>query len=221
MGVRNRLRRVIKPRGDAWGRSRERWRAAKPDPDLTWGAELTGDAFIEKAGEHGAFGPERRVLEIGPGYGRLLRSAVERGAPFESWLGVDLSADNVAHLTAQLGDGERIRFVEADVEQVKLEQPVDTVVSSLTFKHLYPTFEAGLTNLAPQLRPGGLAVFDLIEGERSYFEEDDVTYIRWYSRDEIDEILGRAGLERIAFDEVQHHPDITRLLVVARRSDSR
>ncbi|MGH2953252.1 MAG: class I SAM-dependent methyltransferase [Solirubrobacterales bacterium] len=218
MRVRDRLRRVIKSRGDAWDRSRERWRAAKPDAHLTWGAELTGDAFIDKAAAQSAFGPDRRVLEVGPGYGRVLRSCLEREIEFESWLGVDLSADNVAFLGQQFAD-ERIRFIEADVERVVLDQPVDTVLSSLTFKHLYPSFEAALANLAPQLRPGGLVLFDLVEGERSYFEEDDVTYIRWYPRDEVDEIVHRAGLEPVGFDEVQHHPDITRLLVVARRPD--
>ncbi|MGH2951670.1 MAG: class I SAM-dependent methyltransferase [Solirubrobacterales bacterium] len=210
---------MIGSRGGDWDRSRARWLAAQPDADLTWGAELTGDAFIDKAAAHGAFGPGRRVLEIGPGYGRLLRSSIEREVSFESWVGVDLSAENVAFLGGRFPD-DRIRFVEADVERVSLDQPVDTMLSSLTFKHLFPSFEAALGNLAPQLRPGGLVAFDLIEGERRYFEDDGVTYIRWYTREEIDEIVARAGLERVAFDEVQHHPDITRLLVVARRRNS-
>jgi SAM-dependent methyltransferase len=216
MGVRDRLRRAFGSRGADWARSRERWRAARPDAALTWGVELSGDAFVARAAAHGAFGPDRRVLEVGPGYGRLLRSCLEGGLEFESWLGVDLSAANVEFL-AQTFAGERVRFIEGDVERVALDQPVDTVISSLTFKHLHPSFEAALVNLAPQLRGGGLVVFDLIEGRRSYFEDDGVTYIRWYSRDEITEIVARAGLEPVAFDEVQHHPEIARLLVVARR----
>jgi hypothetical protein len=72
-----------------------------------------------------------------------------------------------------------------DIETVNLGDPVDTVISSLTFKHLFPSFEYALRNIAEQLCPEGLVVFDLIEGHRRYFEDDGVTYICWYSRDEV------------------------------------
>ena len=203
-------------RDEVWERSRERWRAATPDPNLTWDVELTGDAFIGKAAEQGAFGPDRRIVEVGPGYGRLLSTALEQKREFESWTGVDLSEANVEHLGGKFSD-PRVSFIQADVESAEVEGGIDTIVSSLTFKHLFPSFEKGLTNLAGQMRPGGVALFDLIEGERRYFEQDDVTYIRWYTRPEIEEILGRAGLEPAGFDEVQHHPNVSRLLVIARR----
>jgi SAM-dependent methyltransferase len=207
-------------RDEGWERSRERWRAASPTANLTWDAEIGGDAFIEKAEQHGAVGAGRRVLEVGPGYGRLLGAALERDSGFESWTGIDLSAENVAFLSERFGrDG--IRFIEADIEKVRLPDPVDAVISSLTFKHLYPSFEAALVNLAGQLRAGAVVAFDLIEGQRRYFEDDGVTYIRWYARDEIDAIIEGAGLERVAFDEVRHHPDVTRLLVVARKPAAR
>jgi SAM-dependent methyltransferase len=206
-------------RDEAWQRSRERWRAARPDAHLTWGAELTGDAFIEKAEAAGAFGPGRVVVEVGPGYGRLLASALERGAEFESWAGIDLSQENVDHLEGRFGGESRAAFQVADVEEVKLDRPADAVLSSLTFKHLYPSFERALTNLGSQLSPGGVVLFDLIEGERRYFEEDEVTYIRWYTRDEVRELVERCGLELEAFDEVRHHPDMARLLVIARKPE--
>ena len=221
MSVRDRLRRALRggahQRDDeAWERSRTRWRAAQPTANLTWGVEITGDSFIAKATEYGAFGQGRRVVEIGPGYGRLLSSALERGAEFGTWLGIDLSEENVAFLSETF-DREGIAFVQTDIEAVRVPEPADAVLSSLTFKHLFPSFEAGLRNLAGQLNEGAVVVFDLIEGERRYFEDDGVTYIRWYSRDEIDGILSAAGLERVAFDEVQHHPELARLLVVARK----
>ncbi len=206
-------------REDAWERSRQRWRTAQPTANLTWGAQISGDAFIAKADRYGVFGSGRVILEIGPGYGRLLDSVLERGLEFERFIGLDLSADNVAHLTQRFSD-ERVRFVEGDAERLRLEEPVDAVISSLTFKHLFPSFEGVLANLAPQLRPGGSLVFDLIEGERRYFEDDGVTYIRWYSRDEIETILASSGLELVAFDEVRHVPEMARLLVVARKPEA-
>jgi SAM-dependent methyltransferase len=203
-------------RDEAWERSRARWRDARPTANLTWDAEVSGDAFIEKAEWYGALGSGVSILEVGPGYGRLLGSCLERGAEFGSYVGIDLSADNVAHLSERFSD-DRVRFLEADVESVRLDSPVDAVISSLTFKHLFPSFEAALGNLAPQLNPGGVVLFDLIEGDRRYFEDDGVTYIRWYTRPEIQRILGNTGLELIAFDEVRHLPEMSRLLVAARR----
>jgi SAM-dependent methyltransferase len=203
-------------RDETWERSRERWRSARPDAELTWGADLTGDAFIEQAKAAGAFGAGKAVLEVGPGYGRLLASALDAGVAFGSWTGVDLSDENIRHLEQRF-DRDGIAFLKSDVEEVQLEQPPDAVVSSLTFKHLYPSFERALANLAAQMSAGGVALFDLIEGERSYFEPDDATYIRWYSRDDVTDIVARCGLEVDRFADVFHHPDMRRLLVVARK----
>jgi SAM-dependent methyltransferase len=201
-----------------WDRSRVRWRATEPTVDLTWGLDLPGRPFVSKAVEHGALGPARRVLEVGPGYGRLLAACLERGDSFSSYVGVDLSQDNILHLRKRFPQ-DNIVFLNTDAEAVELDEPVDSVISSLTFKHLFPSFEGPLGNLARQLRPGGVAVFDLIEGYRRYFEDDGVTYIRWYARDEVESILVATGLDLVAFDEVRHLPDVTRLLVVGRKPD--
>ena len=220
LGQRGRLA-LNRARGDdlRW-RFGTRWRSAEPDADLTWGLELTGDAFVRKAADRGAFGPGRVILEIGPGYGRLLRSCLSLELPFERYLALDLSESNVSHLRGEFagdgGDG-RVEVVQGNVETVDLDGPIDTVLSSLTLKHLYPSFEAALGNIQPHLSDGGLVIFDLIEGRKPHalVERDNVTYIRKYTRDEVTEILDRVGLELVAFDEVEHAPDFTRLLVVA------
>jgi SAM-dependent methyltransferase len=203
-------------RDEAWERSRARWRAAEPTPNLTWDVHLTGAAFVEAAERHGAFGEQRRIVEVGPGYGRILRTALERDVPFLSYTGVDLSERNVAHLSEAFDD-PRVSFVQADVEEVRFDEPVDTVLASLTFKHLFPSFGKAVTNLASQMTERGLVIFDLIEGSRRFFEEDNVTYIRWYERGEVEELLHASGLDLVAFEEVRHHPTLARLLVVGRR----
>ena len=191
---------------EGWDRSRARWRAARPDAHLTWSKTISGDAFVSKVAEHGGLGPTRRVVEVGPGYGRLPQACIERGESFGAYLGVDLSHDNVAHLRERFTQ-ENISFLEGDIETVDLGEPVDTVISSLTFKHLFPSFERALENIARQLSSGGLVIFDLIEGHRRHFEEDGATYIRAYSREEVESIIASAGLELVAFDEVYHLPD--------------
>jgi SAM-dependent methyltransferase len=203
-------------REETWERSRERWRGTGPTPNLTWGVEVSGEPFVTKAAQHGALGPDRRILEIGPGYGRLLGAAIERGSSFRSYVGVDLSHSNVSHLRERFSQDD-ISFVQADAESVDVGEPVDTVISSLVFKHLFPSFEATLRNVARQMTPGALAVFDLIEGHRRYFADDGVTYLRHYTRPEVEAIVAAARLEIAAFDEVRHLPDHIRLLVVARK----
>jgi SAM-dependent methyltransferase len=207
--------------GDPAARSQIRWRDAKPDQGLTWGYELTGDAFVAKVDSFGGFGPERSILEIGPGYGRLARSAVALGLPFRRYVAVDLSETNVAHLREVLTD-PRFEIVCGDAQTVELDERFDTAVSSLTLKHIYPSFSRALGNVRAHLNPGGLVAFDLIEGDGEYFEDDDVTFIRHYSRTEVADMLADTGLTLVAFDQVDHdaeHPGHRRLLVVARAPD--
>ncbi len=210
---RRRSERVVRA-SDAPELAKSRWRATAPGPELTWGKKLTGDAFVDRAVAHHGFGPDRTVLEVGPGYGRILRACLERSVPFRRWVGLDLSAENVRYLSREFPD-PRIEFVEGDAESARLDTPVDTVISSLTFKHLYPSFELALRNLAGQLSQRGLVLFDLIEGSGRHFERDEITYLREYSREEVGELLARVPLELVGFDTVAHDREHVRLLVVA------
>ena len=197
-----------------WERSRVRWRNAAPVGHLTWGREINGDHFVSKMNHHGAFSSGQALLEIGPGYGRLLKSILQSQAPFQTYLGVDLSAQNVAFLSETFSD-QRIAFQHGDIETRSFDQKVDVVFSSLTFKHLFPSFEKVLQNVALALNPGALVFFDLIEGSGEHFEHDGVTYLRHYTREEVSVILNRCGLRLSAWDEVEHTPEQKRLLVVA------
>jgi SAM-dependent methyltransferase len=216
---RRRLRR-LESAGGAVELSKARWREAPPEVGLTWGERVAGDPAVDAAERHGVFGPDRLVVEIGPGYGRILGAALERGAEFRRYIGVDLSEENVSHLRATFDD-PRIELVHGDAETVRFDEPIDSVYSFLTFKHIYPSFANALGNLAGQLRPSGRVVFDLIEGNRQYFHRDERTFMREYTRDEAAGIVSGAGLELIEFDHVEHAPGRTRLLVVATRPTSR
>jgi hypothetical protein len=44
-----------------------------------------------------------------------------------------------------------------------------------------------------------------------------VTYIRYYTKEELVDILERSSLQLVAFDEVLHDADHPRLVVVARK----
>jgi SAM-dependent methyltransferase len=197
-------------------RSKIRWRASGPNVVLTWGIDLSGEEFIAKAATHADFGPDKTVLEIGPGYGRLLREIFARELPFRRYVGLDISKANVKHLTRQLGRAD-VEFLLADIESASLDESFDIVLSSLTLKHLYPTFEAALRNIERHLAPGAVVIFDLIEGEAEEYPPD-VDFMRGYTRTEVEQIVERAGLAVVAFDYVEHAPGWERLLVVGRKA---
>jgi hypothetical protein len=205
----------VKSKDVLWQRSRARWRQAQPTPDLTWGTELNGDSFIDKAILWEAFSSDRTILEIGPGYGRLLKSCLHRGVPFRLYQAVDISSANVQWLRGKFRD-PRVSFLLGDAESITLDSRFDVMFSSLTFKHLYPTFEVALTNIVKYANAGAMFLIDLREGTTRLFEADRVTYIRCYTRSEIRAILDRVGLDIVAFDYVIHDPAHRRLLVVAK-----
>lgn len=210
----SRRRRRLESDGRAVERSKERWRYAPPELGLTWGESVSGQPAVEAAERHGIFGPDRVVVEIGPGYGRILGAALDRGVALRRYIGVDLSEENVRHLQETFQD-PRVEIVHGDAESVRFDEPIDSVYSFLTFKHIYPSFAAALENLGSQLRPGGRIAFDLIEGHREYFHRDERTFMREYTRDEAAEIVGQAGLDLVTFDHVDHAPGRRRLLVIA------
>jgi SAM-dependent methyltransferase len=145
----------------------------------------------------------------------LVTALLEQEQPFASYTGIDISDQNVAHLNERFGNAH-IRFVQGDVATSEIPA-FDVAISSLVFKHFYPTFEPAITNLSGAMSDNGRIIFDLLEGKKAYFEADDATFVHWYERSEVEQIVARAGLRVLAFDQVVHEPHRIRLLVVAGR----
>lgn len=143
-------------------RSETRWKSAEPNASLTWGRSVTGDPFVSKLKSYCTFTPRTSIVEIGPGYGRLLKSILRLDLPFSRYVGVDLSASNCKWLEDKFGD-ERTSFLNADAATALLPSPFDVCISSLTLKHIYPSFGKLLLHLSTQASPGGRLVFDLLE----------------------------------------------------------
>ena len=200
-------------------RSRKRWQTSQPDAKLTWGKKLSGDNFISKVNSYAGFGLNKAILEIGPGYGRLLRSCLRLNMPFSQYVGLDISKENINYLRNTF-TYDNVSFIQGDVENISFSTKFDRVLSSLTFKHFFPSFEKALRNIVNYVNPGGMFFFDLNEGKKRYFEGDGATYIRWYTRKEVREILSRLSLQLVAFDQVQHVRNYLRLFVIAKRPDT-
>jgi len=200
-----------------WELSRSRWKNSDPNFNLTWGIDLDGDDFVSKMNQHALLSKNTKLLEIGPGYGRLLMSILKYSFPFEKYLGIDISKNSLDYLKQRFKN-DRINYVLGDCETIKLNEEFNLLFSSATIHHFYPDFENALKNLSYYLQKGGFLVFDLHEGSRaSYFENDGITFIGIYTRKKIIEILTKIKLEIVSFEKVIHDEKHQRLLVIARK----
>ncbi len=100
----------------------------------------------------------KRVLDLGCGFGQLSRWLAETGA--ESVLGIDISERMLARAAAQTSDA-RVTYRRSDLETLALEaHSVDLVVSSMAL-HYVEDFERIARTIHDALMPGGDLVFSV------------------------------------------------------------
>jgi len=209
----------------------KRWKTVEPDVGLTWNLDITGDAFVELASKWNCFSKDKSILELGPGYGRITTSIIGRNIPFTYYTGLDISEKNLNFLREKFR-AENMEFLQGEFASVILRRKYDLVISSLTLKHQYPTFERCLKNISNYMNPGALCFFDLLEnlsadsrkvnllkkGPMKKSWEPDNTYIATYTKREVLQLLRRVGLDFIGFDHVTHDTSQgERLVVIARK----
>lgn len=211
-----------------------RWKSCKPNVELTWGKQLTGDAFLEIGQKYLNFSPEKSILELGPGYGRILSSIISKKIPFKNYFGLDISENNISILREKFNQ-PNISFLQAEFSSIQLKNKFDYILSSLTLKHQYPTFLNTIKNLSKFLNKGGRFFFDLqvnhnilneinidqleeFGPQMGSFEEDGV-FLGFYSKKEASLLIEKASLKLIATDYVTHSADMgPRLVVVAEKN---
>jgi SAM-dependent methyltransferase len=201
---------------ESYTKAKKRWLESKPDTHLTWDLELSGQAFIRKVLEHRKIDFNTNILEVGPGYGRLLNAILELGLDFREYYGVDISPLNINHLREKYNKIGKIHFIEGNIEVVKIGTMFDLMISSLTLKHFFPSLEKALCNVSTHMAKDGIVAFDLKEGNVAYWEEDG-TYIRLYSKFQVKKLIKSCNLQLICFDKVTHTEGFTRLLIIARK----
>jgi trans-aconitate 2-methyltransferase len=102
--------------------------------------------------------PDDVVLDVGCGDGRTT-AAIARLVPNGRVVGVDLSADMVAHATAQhcRPPINNLRFAPADAAALPFTSEFSVVFSNATL-HWVPDQRAAVKGIARALRPGGRVV---------------------------------------------------------------
>jgi phospholipid N-methyltransferase len=187
--------------------SQQRWRGSEPDPNLTWGRIFEGDSFIDGVQMHYTFRPDHHVCEIGPGYGRLLETIVERRLPFRAYSGIELSAERVRKLNAKFDD-PRIRFFQGDANNLRLQEEADLAICSSTLEHLFPDCAKALKNLSCQLKAEAAIAVDFIQQDSEMklrdqaFEAQTQAFVRIYSAEEIKELFAACGLTAVTIQSI-------------------
>ena len=128
-------------------------------------ADLRLNPFEERALPH----LRGRVLDYGCGLGNLALAAARQGCAV---LAVDGSATAIAHLRAAAEAGALpVDAREADLRRFELADDFDTVVSIGLLMFLdCPTAWRKLEELQAHLRPGGIAVINVLEEGTTYMD---------------------------------------------------
>lgn len=128
-------------------KSKIRWKDDDVDKDLTWGVIMSGSSFVDLMKEYCPLSEKSDILEIGPGYGRLLDEILKRKLNFKNYNGLEISKTRVGKLKRKYEKNEKCKFFVGDVTKDKIKKNYNYVISSSTFEHLYPDFVSGLINL--------------------------------------------------------------------------
>ncbi len=109
------------------------------------------------------------VLEVGCGGGQLALQAMTR-KPELRWVGLDLSAEQVARANKRTAAVAGVRFVQGSAMDLPFaDASFDGVVSVASIKH-WPDPAAGLAECVRVLRPGGRLV--VVEADRGCHLDD-------------------------------------------------
>lgn len=119
------------------------------------------------AGARGAPAAPRRILDVGCGTGRLLRSTAA-AFPDAHLVGVDLSAGMLAQARALTGPGECGAFVRADSAALPFRDAAFDVVTCTACSHHWEEPSAGLGELRRITAANGLLILAHVQGVASW-----------------------------------------------------
>lgn len=112
--------------------------------------------------------PAEVALELGCGSGQVLASMFHYPT-VRSLVAIDLDETRFAVTRQALGDLARnVRFVAADVNQIRLEESAYDLIYALQSFHHFENLEHIFAEIHRALRPGGLCLLDEFVGPRRF-----------------------------------------------------
>ena len=188
------------PTDDIDEMTKRAWTRSRPTPELTWNAVMDGEEFVEKMRGYSG-GDLGRILEIGPGYGRLLESILKNKIGFNDYLGIDISAETVAFLTTKFGN-EHVSYRHDDFFNFDAPGQFDSIMSSAVFMHFYPSVEPAMRSCHALLAPRGRLYFDVPVGDARYLDVASEFYVRDYrDSQELMDFASAVGYSECAVEE--------------------
>ncbi len=212
----------------------KRWENCYPGPLLTDHYIINGDEFISSIEKYVNFSFETSILELGPGYGRLLKSFLDKQLSFKKYVGIDISKNNIDFLKNNFKH-KNIEFIHSTFLNATIDSYFDVIYSSLVLKHQFPTFFESLKHIIKFMKKDGILFFDLpippmfplesdvnchkliTTGPVNYdWFESTQTFVGKYSLGEIQVLCKELGLT-CDFDFVNHQSIGRRLLIICRQ----
>ena len=127
------------------------------------------DDYTEHALRLAGLRPGMRVLDVGCGPGDVSFVAARLVGPSGTVLGVDAAPEMIELARARAAEKglSAVRFTQAAIDAITLDEPVDAIIGRLILMHL-PHPAATLHRLSSFVRPGGVIAFS----------ENDITAAR-------------------------------------------
>jgi SAM-dependent methyltransferase len=127
------------------------------------------DDYTEHALRLAGLRPGMRVLDVGCGPGDVSFVAARLVGPSGTVLGVDAAPEMIGLARARAAEKglSAVRFTQAAIDAITLDEPVDAIIGRLILMHL-PDPAATLRRLSSFVRPGGVIAFS----------ENDITAAR-------------------------------------------
>lgn len=135
----------------------------------------------------------KSVLDIGCGAGQIIKHLLKYGDPDMTIVGTDLSQKMLSRGRNRIND-PRPHYVAADLANLPFaDNTFDCATCGYVLEHL-PTAEAGLTEIARVLAPGGKLFLMATEDSFSGAWTSRLWYCRTYNRKELTKVCESLGL---------------------------